>query len=265
MDVRSHVQAVLADGYSVVPDVLDPDELDLLRTALAPWLQGEHMGRNDFEGYQSERVYALLAKSADFERVVANETILPILDELLTPNYLLSAALAIKLHPGETVQSFHCDNSNLPATDRTAIQGISTIWALDDFTAANGATEVIPGSHRWTDEKPEADDSRRVQVLMPAGSVVVFHGSLYHRGGANHSERPRLAITPQYCQPWLRQLENMALAVPREAAMQLAERTQAMLGYSIREPGFMGYVDGMHPKRLLDQAYQGRKARGLPS
>ncbi|MDZ7686014.1 MAG: phytanoyl-CoA dioxygenase family protein [Gammaproteobacteria bacterium] len=128
-----------------------------------------------------------------------------------------------------------------------------------------GATEVIPGSHRWTDEKPERDDPRRVQVLMPAGSAVVFHGSLYHRGGANLSNEPRLAITPQYCQPWLRQLENMALAIPPDAAMSLSERTQAMLGYSIREPGFMGYVDGMHPKRLLNDRYQGRKARGLPS
>ncbi|MDZ7686015.1 MAG: phytanoyl-CoA dioxygenase family protein [Gammaproteobacteria bacterium] len=96
------------------------------------------MGRNDFEGTQSERVYALLAKSDVFERVIANEKVLPIVDELLTPNYLLSAALAIKLHPGESVQPFHCDNSNLPATDRTAIQGISTIWAIDDFTATNG-------------------------------------------------------------------------------------------------------------------------------
>ena len=92
-----------------------------------------------------------------------------------------------------------------------------------------------------------------------------FHGSLYHRGGANLSGAPRLAITPQYCQPWLRQLENMPLAVPPEKAAALSERTQELLGYSIREPGFMGYVDGVHPKRLFNDSYEGRKARGVPS
>ena len=100
---------------------------------------------------------------------------------------------------------------------------------------------------------------------MPAGSALVFHGSLYHRGGANHGDTTRLAITPQYCQPWLRQLENMVLAVPPASAARYSARIQELSGYSIRDPGFMGYVDGMHPKRLIDETYQGRRARGLPS
>lgn len=265
MNVSFHADAVLRDGYTVVPDVLGDDELAALREGLDPWLQRRHMGRNNFEGFSSERVYALLAKDPVFERVTTNPHILAIVEQLLAPNFLLSAALAIKLHPGETVQPFHCDNSGLPATDRTVPTGISTIWAIDDFTADNGATEVIPGSHLWTGEAPSADDPRRQMVTMRAGSVVVFHGSLYHRGGANRSDKPRLAITPQYCQPWLRQLENMPLAVPPPVASRLSERTQELLGYSIREPGFMGYVDGVHPKRLLDAGYQGRRARGLPS
>ncbi len=265
MDVHAHVQSVITDGYTIVPDVLDADDIAALRQALDPWLQRKHMGRNNFEGHDSERVYALLAKSEVFERVITNPVILPIVDGLLEPNYLLSAALAIKLHPGETEQPFHCDNSNLPATQRAAVQGVSTIWAIDDFTAENGATEIIPGSHRWEGERPAPDDERRQKILMKAGSVVVFHGSLYHRGGANRSGQPRLAITPQYCQPWLRQLENMPLAVPPEKAAALSERAQELLGYSIREPGFMGYVDGMHPKRLFNSSYLGRRARGLPS
>ena len=104
-----------------------------------------------------------------------------------------------------------------------------------------------------------------MKIVMPAGSVLVFTGTLYHRGGANNSSKPRLAITPQYCQPWLRQLENMVLSVPPDKARQLSPRIQALLGYSVRAPGFMGYVDGVHPKRLIDSDYEGRKSRGLAS
>jgi len=100
---------------------------------------------------------------------------------------------------------------------------------------------------------------------MPVGSVVIFPGTLYHRGGANNSSSPRLAVTPQYCQPWLRQLENMVLSVPPEKAAKLSPRVQALLGYSVRAPGFMGFVNGVHPKRLIDKNYQGRQSRGEPT
>jgi ectoine hydroxylase-related dioxygenase (phytanoyl-CoA dioxygenase family) len=131
---------------------------------------------------------------------------------------------------------------------------VSTIWAIDDFTEDNGPTELIPGSHRWGDERPAENDPRMRKVVMPAGSVVVFLGTLWHRGGANHTDKPRLGITPQYCQPWARQLENMALAVPQAVAATYPRRVQELLGYSIHPP-LMGYVNGMHPARLIDPDY----------
>lgn len=265
IDASAHVERVRERGYSIVPDLLDAATVASIRDALDPWLQGRHMGRNDFEGFRTERVYALLAKDERLAQIVEHPDILAIVDDLLMPNYLLSANLAINVHPGETPQSFHCDNAGGPNADRTRIHGVSTIWAFDDFTEENGATEVIPGSHRWPDERPREDDARAVKVTMNAGSVVVFHGSLFHRGGANESAASRLAITPQYCQSWLRQIENMCLAVPPEIAARYSAKVQEMLGYSVREPGFMGYVDGLHPKRLLDNEYRGRKARGMSS
>ncbi len=98
-------------------------------------------------------------------------------------------------------------------------------------------------------------------VIMSAGSAVIFVGNLLHRGGANRSQGTRLAITPQYCMPWMRQLENMTLAVPPNIAGRYSKRIQALLGYSVNDPGFMGHVDGLHPKRLIDAGYQGRKYR----
>ncbi|MEC8808700.1 MAG: phytanoyl-CoA dioxygenase family protein, partial [Pseudomonadota bacterium] len=169
-------------------------------------------------------------------------------------------------HPGETPQPMHIDDNagNLPFPRPRAHFGVSTIWALDDFTTDNGATEVVAGSHRWPEER-QAEENEITQVVMPAGSVIVFLGTLLHRGGANRSTSDRLAITPQYCMPGLRQIENMALAVPPSTAGQYSPRIQEMLGYATIDPGFMGYVDGVHPKRLIDPDYQGRRARGLES
>jgi ectoine hydroxylase-related dioxygenase (phytanoyl-CoA dioxygenase family) len=260
-----HLKAISEQGFTIIESVLEDTQLAALRDALTPWLQGKLTGRNNFEGFHSERVYGLLAKDPSLAMIVEHPRVLALLDQLLEPDYLLSANLAINSHPGETPQNFHRDNDGGPSGDPTAIHGISTIWNIDAFTGTNGATEVIPGSHRWHAERPAANDSRAIKVLMPPGSVLMFTGTLYHRGGANNSAAPRLAITPQYCQPWLRQLENMTLAVPPEKAEQLSPRIQALLGYSVRSPGFMGYVDGMHPRRLINKNYRGRRARGMPS
>lgn len=265
MDVATHIDEIRQNGYVILPSLLSQDDILELKTALAPWLQGEHMGRNDFEGFRSERVYALLAKSPAFSKIVAHPAILPILSALLEPDYLLSANLAINSHPGETPQAFHRDNNGGNGASVHLVHGVSTIWNLDDFTADNGATELIPGSHLWETEAPVENDARAIPALMPAGSALVFLGTLYHRGGANRSSAARLAITPQYCQPWLRQLENMVLAVPPATAATLPARVQSLLGYSVRAPGFMGMVDGVHPKRLLDSGYAGRKSRGEAS
>lgn len=262
-----HEQELRESGYTVLERVIPLALRDRIVAELDPYLQRRHMGRNDFEGHHTERVYALLAKAPSIAELVEHPAVLALVDALLPRNYLLSAALAIKVHPGETPQDFHIDDAagsaghGIFARPREPF-GVSTIWALDDFTEHNGATEVIPGSHRWGPErKPGERDA--VKVLMPAGSVVVFAGNLVHRGGANVSDGTRLAITPQYCLPFLRQLEHMVLAVPPEIASGYSPRIQALLGYNVIDPGFMGYVDGLHPRRLLEQSYRGRKYHGV--
>ncbi len=260
--LNPHLQQLNVDGYTVIERLINPSLIEQIRSELDPYLQQEKMGRNDFEGERSERVYALLAKSPSMAELIEHPTILALLDQLLPPNYLLSAALAINVHPGETPQPFHIDDAagglGIPKPRRAF--GISTIWAMDDFTETNGATEVVPGSQNWPSNR-EPREAEITKVTMPAGSVVVFLGTLLHRGGANHSNSTRLGITPQYCAPGLRQIENMVLAVPPETAQRYSSRIQSMLGYNVIDPGFMGYVDGQHPKKLLDPGYRGRKYR----
>ena len=205
-------------GFVVLPALLGSDELRPIREQLAPYLTGHLFGRNDFEGLRSERVYALLAKAPAVAGLVEHPAVLELVEAVLEPTCLLSALLAINVHPGETAQTLHADDGYCRIARPRAPLGVSAIWAIDEFTADNGATELIPGSHAWGDEAADPTDHRIEQVIMPAGAAVVFLGTMLHRGGANRSDASRLGITPQYCQPWIRQIENMALAIPPSIA-----------------------------------------------
>jgi ectoine hydroxylase-related dioxygenase (phytanoyl-CoA dioxygenase family) len=249
-EVRHHVGRIEADGYVVLPDLVDNHELEPIRRQLEPYLVDAHFGRNDFEGFHSQRLYALLAKAPAVSALVAHPAILAILDELLHPSYLLSANIAINVHPGETAQMLHPDDGYFPWPRPRSAVGVSAVWAIDDFTAENGATEIVAGSHKWaaTDQYPVDPPIHRVE--MAAGSAVVFLGTTLHRGGAHRGRSTRLGITPQYCEPWMRQIENMTLAIPPERASSLSPRVQELIGYSLYPP-FIGYVDGRHPQHFL--------------
>jgi ectoine hydroxylase-related dioxygenase (phytanoyl-CoA dioxygenase family) len=246
------------EGYVVLERVLGPGELSELVAALAPFEAGRPMGRNDFEGERSQRVYSLAGKGAPFLRLAEHPSVLAVVEARLLRGFLLSTFQSIRLHPGENAQAWHTDDAFYLSPRPRATLGVSAIWAIEDFTEDNGATELIPGSHRWGGEHPDDRPHDVVKAVMPAGSVVLFDAGLWHRGGANASAGTRLAISPQYCQPWLRPQESQLLVVPPERARGCSARVLSMLGYSIHPP-FIGQVDGMHPLRLVDPEYRAHK------
>ncbi len=237
-------------GYVIVPEVLDGDACEAIKAALAPYADGTYPGRNDFEGFHSERVYSLISRSPVFADLVEHPVALAALDRILTPGYLISAFLAILVHPGETRQPMHFDDGFVQHPRPRPSNMVSIIWAIDEFTETNGATELVPGSHRWEDGHPAPDDSGIMKAVMPAGSALIMDGLLIHRGGANESDGDRLAITPQYCEPWARQQENHILATPAELTSTLSPRVRELMGYSIHPP-FMGHAGGRHPEKRL--------------
>ncbi|MGH8530745.1 MAG: phytanoyl-CoA dioxygenase family protein [Nevskiales bacterium] len=243
------LENIREQGFVILRALLSITQLEEIRAAVAPHLAQQ--GRNNFEGLKTQRVYSLLAKTRACDRVVEHPRILALLDQLLMPNYLLSAFQAINILPGEAAQLLHFDDGFYPMPRPRAAFSAATIWAIDDFTADNGATVVLPRSHAWDDRMPTPDDLR-VPAVMPAGSVVFFLGTLWHGGGANCSSGSRLAVTAQYCEPWARVQENMSLAVPREVVRNCSPIMQSMLGYSIHPP-FMGMVNGQSPLRLLEE------------
>lgn len=129
--------------------------------------------------------------------------------------------------------------------------GAATVWAIDEFTAENGATVIIPGSQDWDDARqPKREEAK--PAIMPAGSVVFFLGTTWHGGGQNRSDAPRFAITHQYCDAFLRQQENYLLELSKDTVRALSPELRSLVGYNIFPP-FMGMVNGMHPLRLLEE------------
>jgi ectoine hydroxylase-related dioxygenase (phytanoyl-CoA dioxygenase family) len=237
------------DGYAVVPSVLDETEIEAVRDALAPQFGLGFHGRNPFEGHETQRVYCLVAKSRAFDRLILDPLMLDVSERVLGPNFLLTATLAIKLEPGESAQDFHSDDGFYQVPRPRPPISLSTLWAIDAFTADNGATLVYPESHRWGNERPRTLPEV-VTAAMPVGSVLVYYGTLVHAGGANTSAGNRLGISIQYATAWARQQENFMMALGVDGARSLPPRLQELIGYSIHPP-FMGMIDGRHPKKLL--------------
>jgi ectoine hydroxylase-related dioxygenase (phytanoyl-CoA dioxygenase family) len=241
--------ALHEDGYVVVDGLLSPDAVQEAREDLLRVLASTPTGRNDFEGFGTKRIYALFAKTRMFDEPATHPLLLGVLDRVLE-HYQLSAPVGIQIGPGEKAQVLHRDEGIYPLPRPHPPVVVNTMWPLDVFTEANGATRLVPGSHQWADDRqPGPSDEIRLAEIG-AGSAMFYLGNLWHGGGANRTDRPRLGVILEYVVSWLRPQENHCLAVPRSVARQLSPRLQELLGYNIFPP-FVGYVDGSHPRKAL--------------
>lgn len=264
-DLAAHMKRLAEDGYTIIEDYMTPAQLAAFREGLAPHL-GTYRGRNSFEGLTTERVYTIVGRGKVYEETASDPRLLAILDQLLAPHYLLSANHAICIYPGEKAQNIHHDDSFYPFPHPRPSISISTIGAIDAFTPENGGTVMFPGSHLWPMERRialrDAYDAgreiteRSIKLTMPAGAICIFQGTLIHGAGANQSDKPRLAYTNHYCEPWARTQENFYLGVPKETVRQMSPELIGLLGYDLRRPGdIMGQVGGYHPAKTLDPAF----------
>lgn len=269
-DPAPHVERMRRDGWTVIERYLDEARLAAFRDGVEPLL-GRYRGRNDFEGRTTERVYTLVARGKVFEDLTCDPRLMAVIGAFLQPNFLLSASHAIAIFPGEVAQALHYDDSFYLVPRPRPPLAISVIGAIDPFTADNGGTVMIPGSHLWGAAELEAFRRGRTAATppppeafpleMPAGAIAVFPATLVHGAGANRSAKPRLAFTSQYCEPWLRTQENFHLAIPKERVRAMAPQLQSLLGYSIAPP-FLGMVTASHPLKTLDPDWTAPVTRG---
>lgn len=242
------------DGYVIVHELLEPDrcarlvrEIDRIERE-----RSTPHGANDFEGFRTRRIFNLIAHGPLFHEVVIDPTLLAIVEAILGEGFLLSGTTSMHIEPGETDQLLHPDDGMVTLPRPHPPTMVTALFALSAFRAENGATRLIPGSHRDPAIMPSpASQADAIRAEMPAGSAVILNASTFHGGGANTTANvDRHGLSVQFVAGWCRQQQNLMLGTPREVVARYPRRLQELIGYSIYR-GVMGHVERAHPLRLL--------------
>jgi ectoine hydroxylase-related dioxygenase (phytanoyl-CoA dioxygenase family) len=249
--------ALVEHGVAIIEALAPADVCDRIADELAPHIESTPLGGDDFAGRTTKRTGALLARAPASVDLVAHPLVLDVADRTLWPSkttFQLHLTQAISIGPGAEPQYLHRDQwcfDFYPFPDEVEVE-VSTIWALDDFTAGNGATRVVPGSNHADDPRAFTMDDT-LAAEMPRGSVVLYTGRTVHGGGANTSESWRTGVNVDYVLGWLRQEENQYLSVPIEVVRQLPERVQRLMGYDLGAYA-LGYIDNVRNPITLVQS-----------
>jgi hypothetical protein len=269
VSIGSLTEALDRDGVAMVSDAIAPELLSALNAEFDGLISGTDPGTPnhipmliDFMGHKTVRIDGLPGKSTSFVELLQHPLALEMADHYLLPSclhYLLSTAQLIEIQADETVQHLHRDDTAwirppmptdrdaAPTPDMAQLEVI-VLYALCDFTAENGATRVVPGSHLWPDRrKPEEHEV--VAAEMKAGSAIYYLGKTLHGGGPNHTDQMRRALFLGFSLGWLRTKENFFLSTPIDAVREMPPRVQQLLGYETH--GGIGVVDVGCPSVLL--------------
>ncbi len=230
------VAAMQRDGAAAVTELVRPEIMDEIAAELRA--RFDTRGRtteSDFNGYRTLRVQSVLGYAPSTAKLIGHDTVIAVADAVLLRhcyNYRIGSTTGIEILPGEAAQVLHRDESNYPVQIPGMELQIGVMWALDDFTAENGATRVVLGSHRHIVTGRPPDLANWVQAEMPKGSALFYLGSAWHGGGENRSDRPRMGLINTYRLGWLRQEVNQYLEVPPNIARQYDARIRCLLGYT---------------------------------
>ena len=246
------VDAVEADGYVIVEGLVDPDVVARAREELRGLLDPLGYQVTRFLGRTTKRLYSLPSRTRSCDEMLIHPLVGDVLARVLG-HHLLSSTTVTDIYPGEVAQTLHTDDSSWPV-ELIAVDGeieLGVLWALDDFTAGNGATRLVPGSHRRpVQERRAREREMTVPACMPAGSALVYSGRLLHGGGANSTTGRRLGVVLTYVRSWLRQQESFLATCPPELARTFPVRLQELVGYDVYPP-LLGHIDARHPRERL--------------
>nr|MBA2544065.1 phytanoyl-CoA dioxygenase family protein [Deltaproteobacteria bacterium] len=249
LDLAGHLERMKRDGFTIVENAIDPGLVANLRDDLARLERQLDVkpATNIFEGSKTLRIYNLLARGAIYQQVPVHEHILPIIEGVLDRGCLVSSLSSIAIGPGEVAQPLHADDQLIPLPKPHVSIICNTMWALTDFTAANGATRVLRGSH-LADRSPQpyGEPGDLEAAEMNAGSVLVFDGSIWHGGGANQTTETRVGLAMNYCAGWLRQQENQQLGIPLDVARGFSPRLRKLAGFGLYKR-LLGHIDKCSP------------------
>ncbi|AZC24119.1 phytanoyl-CoA dioxygenase family protein [Pseudomonas sessilinigenes] len=253
------------DGGCIVENMLHTSTLDGLWADLRAELDMTPTGEGYFVGNQTRRISGLFNRSRHMQELITQPHFYGAAERLLCkpfkywlndtqyeaiPTLQVSLTQAIMIMPGQGLQPLHRDDIAHHRRHPGPDSQVQVLYALSEYSEANGATRVIPGSHKWDDDRaPTYEES--VPAQMNPGDGLIYLGSTYHGGGQNTTvDRPRTAIATTLVLGYLRQEENAYIAVPRDRVREYPGRIQRLLGWSTNPP-FCGWVEMRDPNYLV--------------
>ncbi len=251
-----HLARIAEHGYTILENAIEPSLVDALRDELTR-IERElsiEPANNAFEGEHTRRAYNLLAHGPLWQRIPVHPLVLPIIEGVLDAGCLVSSLSSIAIGPGESAQPIHADDQLLPLAKPHVATVCNSMWALTDFTEKNGATRIVPDSHRADHSPAYGKEFDSIPAEMPRGSILIWHGSLWHGGGANETNETRVGIAMNYCAGWMRQQENQQLGLSLEQVRSFEPRLQELCGFGIYH-GLIGHIDKQSAaQRLLGRS-----------
>ncbi len=264
-DLDEVVESLERDGAVIVEDLADAGTLEGLWEDLGPHLDARDYSGDWYNGTRTRRVSSIFARTAGLTPVVTHPLYLGAARRImqkpvhvwigrsrteLVPTIQISGTQAIQIHKGQGRQPLHRDDALHLRRHPGPTSRVQLMLAMSDFTADNGGTMVIPGSHHWDDERaPRVEEA--IPTEMRAGSALIWLGGVYHGGGSNTTDAPRTGLTIALDLGNLRQEENQYLAVPREAVLAYPEEVRRLLGYDRCPPG-LGWYEMEDPYTVLE-------------
>lgn len=251
--LADHLASILQEGYTIVPDWISQERVKQLAEDL----------RRDVNPirelmppeFKTVRAHNLLAKTRCVDDLVADPRMAALVKGVLGPHIQVSVVVMFDLLPGASAQGLHQDDGLWPIPRPHPPFVVNSVIAIDEFTKENGATHIVPGSHLWHEtpvkQPPEVTP---VQVEMKPGTLLIWHGALWHGGGANKTNQSRLAIDINFNLSYLAQQENQYIAIPRSEVEKMPRALQRLVGYKfgLNHVG-PGMVDLRDPLIMKDQ------------
>ncbi|MEM9521250.1 MAG: phytanoyl-CoA dioxygenase family protein [Actinomycetota bacterium] len=244
--------ALLGDaGALVVHDMFDPGQRSAVRSELAEHLEAAHVGGDqpeDFYPGNTRRIVAIPHRSPTMRDLVMHDVVTELGDRHLGPNstkWQLNVSAALEVGPGARDQVLHREEDLYPYFEVPRPNLIlASMWAVTDFTADNGGTQIVPGSHRWVADRTAAPEEI-VRAEMPAGSVLFWLGGTLHGAGANVTEDDwRYGVIYTFNLGWLRTEEAQHLSMPLSDALALDDELCSRLGFAMDYgDGALGFYD----------------------
>lgn len=235
-------------GCCVIDSAADASVMDAIAAELAPYAARAATGASSFEGHHTRRTGSPLPRSSTFRSIARHPAVMAAGDHVLghATSWRYSAAEYIEIGPGEAPQRLHRDAWKYDMVDFGFEVELNGMWAITDFTEINGATRIIPGSHRWAaTRRPDPDGT--IAAEMPKGSLLLYTGLTYHGGGANNTGGWRRGLSLQHAVGWLTQSTNQFLECPPALVVDWPEELLRFVGYQKTGNGLGYWRDSEDP------------------